>query len=134
MANNEELPEVDLIGLLSKQSIRQNLIVGFVEHGSILARNPTPHPLLQLRDAHPVAMPLILDQLMVQYRKLWAIIWSCGSKGHIPQSAQTLWLTGHSRPWVNGLKEAVWLPFIVSRVARVGRAARTSSLRAGYAF
>jgi len=47
---------------------------------------------------------------------------------------ETLWLTGHSRPWVKGLKEAVWLPFILSRVARVGRAARTSSHRAGYAF
>jgi len=29
------------------------------------------------------------------------------------------------------LKKAVWLPFIVTRVALVGRAARTSSLWAG---
>ena len=52
---------------------------------------------------------------------------------HVRSVAETLWLTAGASPALE-LKKAVWLLFIITRVARVGRAARTSSHAAGYAF
>jgi hypothetical protein len=58
----------------------------------------------------------------------------CSYARWVCKVAWTLWLTARTASSALELKKAVWLLFIITRVARVGRAARTSSHAAGYAF
>ena len=82
MANDEKLPEVNILRLFSKQGIGNHLLVIFNQHCPIVARQSVTHSLLQLGHRHRVAVPLIADELVVQFSEQRAVFKSGESEGH----------------------------------------------------
>jgi len=82
MPSNEKLAQVNLVGLLSKECVGHDLATVLVNHRAVLAGEPVSHAVLKLRHGHSVAVPLVLNQLVVQLSEERAVIRSCGSKYH----------------------------------------------------
>src|SRR6266516_3379281 len=82
VTDDEELPQINLLRLLSKKPIAHDLAALLVNHRGVLTRKPASHPMLKLRHSHPVAVPFVLNQLVVQLREQRAIIQSGTSECH----------------------------------------------------
>src|SRR5206468_3079689 len=82
VTDDEELTQINLLRLLSKKPVAHDLAALLVNHGAVLTRKPASHPMFKLRHSHPVAVPFILNQLVVEVREQPAIIQSCTSERH----------------------------------------------------
>jgi hypothetical protein len=82
VTNDEKLSQVNLLWLLSKESVSDHLSGILEKHRSILAREPAADSLLKLRDVHAITMPLVPNELVIQFRQPWAVVRGCWSKCH----------------------------------------------------
>jgi len=66
VANDKQLPQVNLVRLLPVKSVGDNFAVFLKNYAPIFARKEAAHPLLKLRQSHKaVPMTLVLQQLMI---------------------------------------------------------------------
>src|SRR5437016_13343556 len=82
MTNDEELAKINLFRLLAVKCVGHNLACILENDGHILLFQPILHALFQLRDGHAVAMALVTDQLMVEFRQQRAILCCCATMTH----------------------------------------------------
>src|SRR5262249_14346055 len=67
VSSYEELPEVDLSFRFPKKRVCDKLAFFFEENGLVLPGvQPPPHALGEFCDVHRIAIPFVLNQLMVQ--------------------------------------------------------------------
>jgi len=81
-SNDKKLPQIDLLLVLAKEGISDDGIWFLHEHSAIFAGEPCVHALLQLWHGHAVSMPLIANQLMVQFREQVRVVQGGKAKVH----------------------------------------------------
>ena len=69
MTDDEELPEINLLLLLAKKGVCHHLAPVFVNNCAILSRQPGSHSKLKLWNGHRIAMPLVANQLVIEFRE-----------------------------------------------------------------
>src|SRR4051812_37893342 len=74
VSHYEELAQIDLLGFISKPRIPGQATLILKEDCRITAPQPFTHALLKLADAHRIAMPFVLNQLLIQFAEQRAVI------------------------------------------------------------
>jgi hypothetical protein len=76
VTSDEELAKVNQFGLFPEERVGDDGTVLLVDHRAILAGEPAAHPPFEFRHAHPIAVSLVLDELMVQLGEERAVVQS----------------------------------------------------------
>ena len=79
---HEELAKIDVLGLMTEQSVADYAVVIIKDNRSIFTAQPTSHSLCKLRDAHAVAMTFVANELRVQWREQFGVRWKGKAKAH----------------------------------------------------
>ena len=91
VTDDEELAEINLLGLLPIEDVGDDLPALLEQNRRVLAGQLVPHPLLQLGNGHPIAVSLVTNQLVVEFRERRAVISRGASVGHGSWQASGTW-------------------------------------------
>ena len=76
------MAEVNLFGLLVVEGVANDFPTLFEQNCHVLPGEPVTHPLLQLRDGHPIAVSLVADQLVIQFTQKRTVVGCGAAMGH----------------------------------------------------